>query len=132
MTDLIERLEEVLWKHSTNAMEDKTIEEAITALREQEEVLNSFREVMTNEGLKTRQELQARVAELEDERMDTTMLDQYRIWYAEEEAKIKRLNAALTEANWLIDDLDMHEGAEGWSQYLRDRLDIYKKARAGE
>jgi hypothetical protein len=123
MTDLIERLEEVLWKHSTNAMEDKTIEEAITALREQEEVLNSFREVMTNEGLKTRQELQARIAELEDERMDAAMLDQYRIWYAKEEAKVKRLDAALAEIIMLT----------GLDNPLLERArEIALKARAGD
>jgi hypothetical protein len=35
------------------------------ALRTQEEVIKSCNEVMTNEGLKTRQEQQARIAELE-------------------------------------------------------------------
>jgi hypothetical protein len=88
MTDLIERLEEVLWKHSTNAMEDKTIEEAITALREQEEVLNSFREVMTNEGLKTRQELQARIAELEKQNKELILLVQELIAHPDSKIQI--------------------------------------------
>jgi hypothetical protein len=101
MTDLTERhieaLEEMQFTNKIYPRHNEAAKWAITTLREQEEVLNSFREVMTNENLKTRQELQARITELEDERMDTAMLDQYRIWYAKEEAKVKRLDAALGE-----------------------------------
>lgn len=44
-----------------------------------------------------KESLKQRIVELEDERMDAAMLDQYRIWHAESEARNKRLDAALAE-----------------------------------
>jgi len=39
--------------------------------------------------------------------------------------RIEALEAALREAVWLIGELERHEGAEGWSEYLRKRLDAF-------
>jgi len=38
----------------------------------------------------------------------------------------EELLAKLTEAEWLICELEMHEGAEGWSEYLSKRLENYR------
>lgn len=43
----------------------------------------------------------------------------------------KRLKAQLAEAEWLIKELESHEGAEGWSEYLRKRLDAYEHKTKG-
>lgn len=32
----------------------------------------------------------------------------------------------IRELEWLVRELEGHEGAEGWSQYLRQRLDAYQ------
>jgi hypothetical protein len=81
---------------------------------------------MINTGGKeqvTIEQLQQRIAELEDERMDAAMLDQYRIWYAKEEAKVKRLDAALAEIIMLT----------GLDNPLLERArEIALKARAGD
>jgi hypothetical protein len=37
-----------------------------------------------------------------------------------------RVAVKLIEAEWLIRELCGHEGAEGWSEYLRRRLDAYE------
>lgn len=37
-----------------------------------------------------------------------------------------RLMAKLAEAEWLIRELYAHEGAEGFSKYLVDRLEVYE------
>lgn len=44
----------------------------------------------------------------------------------------KRLRAKLAEAEWLVRELNKHEGAEGWSQYLNQRLDEYKFETKGD
>lgn len=36
--------------------------------------------------------------------------------------RIEELEAKLIRANYLIDELEGHEGAEGWSEYLRVAL----------
>jgi hypothetical protein len=56
--------------------------------------------------------------------------DDPNLWAADKErreaaARIEALEAALREANWLIGELAGHEGAEGWSEYLRKRLDAF-------
>lgn len=38
----------------------------------------------------------------------------------------QKLKTKLAEAEWLIRELDVHCGAEGWSDYLIKRLDQYK------
>jgi hypothetical protein len=43
-----------------------------------------------------------------------------------EAARIVHALTQLDEAEWLIRELDGHEGAEGWSEYLRKRLDAYQ------
>jgi len=39
--------------------------------------------------------------------------------------RIEALEAALREAEWLVREFARHEGAEGWSEYLRKRLVAY-------
>jgi signal recognition particle GTPase len=107
--DLIERLEKKLRFES---VETGLVKEVITTLREQE-----LLEQQLSSTAALNVELMERIAELEDERMDVAMLDQYRIWYAEEEAKVKRLDTALAR----IED----KGGR-WSK------EVARKARAGE
>jgi hypothetical protein len=40
--------------------------------------------------------------------------------------ELAETKAKLAEAEWLIRELDGHEGAEGWSEYLQKRLDAYQ------
>jgi hypothetical protein len=42
-------------------------------------------------------------------------------------AKITELEDTLVTANFLIEELEDHEGAEGFSQYLQYALDNYHK-----
>jgi hypothetical protein len=41
-------------------------------------------------------------------------------------ARIEKLEARLATADHLIAELEEHEGAEGWSNCLRDKLDAYE------
>jgi hypothetical protein len=36
--------------------------------------------------------------------------------------QIDRLEKELKQALWLIDEMNQHEGAEGWSEYLKTAL----------
>lgn len=47
---------------------------------------------------------------------------------AKQDETIEQLEAKLKEADYLIEELDSHEGAEGWSGYLRERLLDYTQA----
>lgn len=40
--------------------------------------------------------------------------------------ELRKTQKQLAEAEWLIKELETHEGAEGWSEYLRKRLDAYE------
>jgi hypothetical protein len=50
-------------------------------------------------------------------------------WTAGYRAARKDKHARLVEAEWLISELDNHEGCEGWSKYLQDRLDLFNGAK---
>jgi hypothetical protein len=69
-----------------------SVQDAIDDLREQE-----LLEQQLSSTAALNVELMERIAELEDERMDAAMLDQYRIWYTEEKAKVKLYEAAFRQ-----------------------------------